>query len=78
MMPSILVEDCDTQQFIKVFTKSSELTNFLASEKTNGVDIDSKYMVYGFSVYQTFGAIEAITVVNKFGYLPHFDEYEAE
>jgi hypothetical protein len=78
MSPSILVEDCDTKQFIKVFTKSSDLTDFLASEKANGVDIQSKYLVHGFTVEQTFFANEAIKVVNQFGYLPDFDEYEAE
>ena len=78
MSPSILVKDCETEQFIKVFVKSSDLTDFLASEKANGVDIQSKYLVYGFTVEQTFFANEAIKVANQFGYLPSFDEYEAE
>ena len=78
MSPTILVQDCDTQQFIKVFVEPTDLTNFLASEKANGVDIQSKYLIHGFVVEQTFFANEAIKVVNEFGYLPSFDEYEAE
>ena len=78
MSPTILVEDRDIQQYIKVFVKPADLTNFLVSEKANGVDIQSKYLIHGFIVEQTFFANEAIKVVNQFGYLPSFDEYEAE
>ena len=78
MSPSILVENRITNEFVKAFTKSEQLTDFLNSEKKSGVDIESKYLVYKFSVNQMFWADEALDTIKAFGYLPNYDEYEAE
>jgi hypothetical protein len=76
MSPSILVEDRVTNEFVKAFTKSEQLTNFLTSEKKSGVDIESKYLVYKFSVNQMFCADEALDTIKTFGYLATNSEYE--
>lgn len=75
MSPSILVKDCSTQQFVKVLTTSSELTAFLANEKQMGVDINSKYLIYKFSVSEIFTVREALDSVKTFGYLAN-TEYQ--
>jgi hypothetical protein len=77
MSPSILVKDCNTQQFVKIFATSSDLTAFLASEKQLGVDIADRYLVYKFAVDQVFCADEALDAIKSFGYLPSYDEYQA-
>lgn len=77
MSPSILVKDCSTQQFVKIFTTSSELIAFFDSEKQLGVDIVDRYLVYKFAVDQVFCADEALDAIKNFGYLPTYDEYEA-
>lgn len=78
MSPNIIVQDCDTQQFVKVFTKSEQLVDFLSSEKDSGVDIESKYVIYKFQVDQMFNPNDALDTIKCFGYLPNYDEYEAE
>lgn len=78
MSPSIVIQDRNTNQYVKVFTHTEELIAFFASEKQSGVDIQSKYLVYKFSVNQTFCADEALDTIKCFGYLPNYDEYEAE
>lgn len=78
MSPSILVKDCNTQQFVKIFTTSNELIAFFDSEKQLGVDIADRYLVYKFAVDQVFCADEALDVIKSFGYLPSYDEYETE
>ena len=78
MSPSILVKDCSTQQFVKVFTTSSELIAFLDGEKQLGVDVQSKYLIYKFNVDQVFNVDDAINAIKTFDYLPDYDEYEAQ
>ena len=76
MSPSILVQDRNTNDFVKVFTKSEQLVSFLASEKQSGIDIKSKYLIYGFSVEQIFSPNEALDTIKTFGYLATNSEYE--
>lgn len=78
MSPSILVKDCSTQQFVKIFTTSSELIAFLDGEKQLGVDVQSKYLIYKFNVDQVFNVDDAINAIKTFDYLPDYDEYEAQ
>jgi hypothetical protein len=78
MSPSILVRDCETQQFVKVFTESSELLIFLAYEERLGVDVKSKYLVYSFTVNDIFSTSEAIDAISASGYLCNKNKYETE
>ena len=76
MSPSILVQDRNTNDFVKVFSKSEQLVSFLTSEKQSGVDIKSKYLIYGFHVEQIFSSNEALDTIKAFGYLATNSEYE--
>jgi hypothetical protein len=76
MSPSILVQDRNTDDFVKVFTKSEQLVSFLTSEEKSGVDIKSKYLIYNFSVDKIFSSNEALDTIQNFGYLATNSEYE--